>query len=1071
MAQRKSSNLKTYFRKKLLSVYIVSGIVFIAAIVLLVIGLIQDKNSYIYIGVLSVVLASALLILGVFFQSDRYSKMIQDNLIYEISNGLDTISSYQRKLEMTKSNIREIDDLKLKFANILYAFKDTRFIDRKIDETYLHFGYVEGFDELISTSSFMYNMDYLLKLNSYARGGLILVKVVGGEAYDEVVRELMKKIRGTFATKTYIGKYDSDTLIVYVCDVESISTFKYSCTRLYTEFSYSLNTLKEDILYSCKIGGSIFPYSSINRMLNDAEVALSSSKGVNIFIPDSIITKAGEVESIDEANRKKIVLTERLSSYLSNFDKDKDPYHQVDDIFSAFSEYSQFETWGIIQSFSKNNGRSNFKCIRESGADTTRLFRGRNDIDVSEIAVLFEARDENDCFYSTRRDELSPEIGRLFDKHNLNALFCSFAGVNGEITGMTYLISTKKNIKLYKDDVQLIAQELFALDYLTLYYLSLQKSAELNKSLNVLLKTNNNSLYTINKVTFALESLSPDLLMAYGKKSIGKKCYKTLFDLDAPCENCPLLKPKTMDDIFEFRKKNYTRKEITESNTTDFAAMLLTKVEGEKDDKERIYDPSTSLLSRVSFDRMVENNIREETKGSLLFINLLGENKIVRDYGEANLNNMMTSIGDTIIDNEISENVYRFSPSMIAIFFPDRTRIQTYESIEEIHSLIYHTYKANGDILQLNFKYFEINFTSSFKSSGALFALINKGISQIKKIPDNYMCIAGEDISRIASREDYIIYLLEDNYLNKAVEHRIQPVVSLEDNSIAFSEILLRLYDVLRETMLPPLEVVKTATKTQRMGKFDSLNYETALNLYNKYGNNTFKIYNYRGFSINLSSDSLKSNDWLRHLKRFIINNPMPDGYLSFEITEKVIKENLGRVKVWINELVGYKVKWAVDNYNDEFYSIKELKDFGFDIVKTSRKLFLDAMTDPVYKGIIELIVAESNKRGITLIAQGVETESQIKFVKDVGFKYAQGYYFYKPLKTDELISVIQSAKEESEVKGKKGKEAKDKNPEKNQKKKRRGLFGRRNKTPKKVDDKADKKESVAKKDAAKKTK
>jgi len=271
--------------------------------------------------------------------------------------------------------------------------------------------------------------------------------------------------------------------------------------------------------------------------------------------------------------------------------------------------------------------------------------------------------------------------------------------------------------------------------------------------------------------------------------------------------------------------------------------------------------------------------------------------------------------------------------------------------------------------------------------------------------------------------------------------------------------------------MLPPLEVVKTATKTQRMGKFDSLNYETALNLYNKYGNNTFKIYNYRGFSINLSSDSLKSNEWLRHLKRFIINNPMPDGYLSFEITEKVIKENLGRVKVWINELVGYKVKWAVDNYNDEFYSIKELKDFGFDIVKTSRKLFLDAMTDPVYKGIIELIVAESNKRGITLIAQGVETESQIKFVKDVGFKYAQGYYFYKPLKTDELISVIQSAKEESEVKGKKGKETKDKNPEKNQKKKRRGLFGRRNKTPKKADDKADKKESVAKKDAAKKTK
>lgn len=1013
MSQKKSSNLKNYLRKKLIPVYVVSGAVFVAGLILLIIGLIQTNSPFIYVGVLSVIFSAALLILGVFFVSDRFSKKIQNDLIYDISNGLDTISSYQRKFEMTKSNIEEVDDLKNKFANILEAFKDTRFIDRKIDETYLHFGYVEGFEELISTSSFMYNMDYLLKLNSYARGGLILVKVLGGEAYDEVVRHLMKKIRSTFSTKTYIGRYNSDTLIVYVCDVESISTFKYCCTRLFTEFSFSLNTLKEDFVYSCKIGGSIFPYSSINRMLNDAEVALNSNRDVKIFIPDTIITKAGEVESIDEANRKKIVLTERLSSYLSNFDQSKDPYHQVDDIFSAFSEYSQFETWGIIQSFSKNNGRSNFKCIRESGVDTTRLFKGRNDIDVSEIAVLFESRDENDCFYSTRRDELSPEIGRLFDKHNLNALFCSFSGVNGEITGMTYLISTKKNLKLYKDDVQLIAQELFALDYLTLYYLSLQNSSVLQKSLNVLLKTNSSSLYTINKVTFALESLSPDLLLKYGKKAIGKKCYKTLFNLDSPCENCPLLRPKTMDDIFEFRGKNYTRKEISESKTTDFAAMLLTKVDNDDKNIERIYDASTSLLSRKSFDQMVENNIKEEAKGSLLFINLQGENKIVREYGEANLNHIITQLGNAIIDNEISENVYRFTPSIVAVFLPDKTRIETYGIIEEIHGLIYHTYKANGDILQLNFKYFEINFTSSIKMSSVLFGLINKGVSQIKKIPDNYMCIAGEDISRVASRQDYIIYLMEENYLNKAVEHRIQPVVSLQDNSIVYSEILLRLYDVLREMMLPPLEVVKTATKSQRMGKFDSLNYETALNLYNKYGNNTFKIYNYGGFSINLSSDSLKSNDWLRRLKRFIINNPMPEGYLNFEITEKDIHDNLGRVKVWINELVGYKVKWAVDNYNDEYYSIKELEDFGFNIVKTSRKLFLDAMTDPVYKGIIELIVAESDKRGITLVAQGVETESQINFVKEVGFKYAQGYYFYKPLKTEELISVIQKPTKE----------------------------------------------------------
>ena len=1020
MAQtKKSKNLRTYFRNKLIPIYIVSGALFIAAVVILMIGILRAQNMFIYIGVSLIVMSDIVLILSIYGQADSYAKKIQEDLIYDVSKSLDTVTSYQRKLEMTKSDIVEVNELKNKFANIISAFKDTRFIDRKIDDTYLNFGYVEGFSDLITTSSFMYNLTYLLKLNSYARGGLILTRIVGGEAFDEVVRELMAKVRDTFATKTYIGKYSEDTIIVYVCDVESISTFKYACNRLFTEFSYSLNNLHEDFVYSCKVGGSIFPYSSINRMLNDAEVAMNSKNDVQINIPNTFMANQGEVQSLDEANRKKIVLTERLSSYLSNFHLDQDPYHQVDEIFSVFSEYSQFETWGIIESFSKSENKANFKCIRESGVDTTRLFKGRDNIDLAEISVLFSARDQNDCFYSTRRDELSPEIGRIFDKHNLNAIFCSFSGIGGEIVGMTYLISSKKNVKLYKDDVQLISQELFFLNYLVLYYLGLQHNTLSKKNLDLLLKYTTNSMYTVNKVTYSLESLSPDLTLQYGKEALGKKCYKTLFGRKEPCDNCPLAKPKNMDEQFKFNGKQYYRKELSESNVTDFASMLLTAANKDKE-PVKLYDSATSLLSRYSFEEFVSTAVKEEAKGSLVFIDIQGENQIVRDYGEANLNSMIADIGDSIIDRDISENVYRYDQSTIAIFFMETSRIDTYRIIEEIHKNIYHIYKAGGDIIQLNFKYFEINITNTLKTEHEIYALVNKGIKQVKKIPDNYMCIAGEEVMRIASREDYILYLLEDNFLNKAVEHRMQPIVSLKDNTIVSSELLLRLYDMLREEMLPPYEVVTTATKIQRMGKFDSLNYETALNLYNKYGNNTFNIYNYKGFSINLSSDSLTSNEWLRHLKRFIINNPMPEGYITFEITEKDIKQNLGRIKVWINELYGYKIHWSVDSYSDEFFSIKEIEELGFNTVKTSRKLLLDAMTDPVFKGLFELVTAESKKRGIQLIAQGIETESQLKFVKDIGIDLAQGYLLYKPLKTDELIAAIQVKKEETKAKDKK---------------------------------------------------
>ena len=119
--------------------------------------------------------------------------------------------------------------------------------------------------------------------------------------------------------------------------------------------------------------------------------------------------------------------------------------------------------------------------------------------------------------------------------------------------------------------------------------------------------------------------------------------------------------------------------------------------------------------------------------------------------------------------------------------------------------------------------------------------------------------IAESSIVRLASKEDYIMKILESNYSSKSINFNIQPIYKLSSMRIISGEMLLRLFDVYREKMFASLDVVSIATKNKKMAKYDSLNYENASALYSKYGSGVFKIFNFRGLNINISSDTLKS--------------------------------------------------------------------------------------------------------------------------------------------------------------------------------------------------------------------
>lgn len=1012
--KKKSVRLSDAINPSLALARFVNIFVIVATITLVVLGSVLNNSVYFIVAIVVLLLDSVAYLLINLRLPKRISSMVDKGLTSDLNRALNSMTTSRDPIYLEKSGIVEFDDVKSRFVNTINSFRDVVIIDRDIDEKRMKFEYEEGFDDIITRSSFTYNLPFILKLNSYSRGGVILTKLYGyyeGVPQD-AINHLAKEIRANFSTKTYIGFYSEDTLITYVADIESLSVFETLLQRLYSRYSYLDNYLSKQIVITCKIGASVFPYSLKGTLVSDANQVLEKTKNYGIFLPETIKYGVTSIESTDDLRRKQLILLDDLIGKLYKLGRDiNSEMKVVDDAGLQIAEFNNFDVFGVLTRPSTASRDDSLYLFKEKTYKDFNIFEHESSITFKTIAPLIKYKDNSNCFYSTRREDLPPDAAEFFDKYNLNSFYCYFFGFNNKILGMIYFGSRDKSAPLTSVDFHVVEMGMMALGALITNIMRSHESRQNDADVEAIMKLDGRLRYKVVPKNFDLLYVSDGIKDLLGDVPEGGiKCHKFLFNSDKPCDNCPYVGVADPNSPIVLGKNKYLRRKLSVATTHYSAVSMLLEpyIDVKKSRLTRRFDPQTYLLSRDNFNSEIDNLVVSKSKGSLLFIVLEGIGRLVHDYGELILADIFKEAAQRITSIGLDEKIYRYDDGVLAIYFNDVPRTRMYNYIENIHEAISRAYSIATLNIQCHFKYTEINLIGNIPNSADLFSSISRGLVQVRKLPDDYMCIGGENISRAASKKDYILNLLEENFSNKVVESRIQPIFNIRTSTLAYGEILLRLYDALREQMLPPFDVVQTASKANKMGKFDSLNYENAVGLYNKYGSGIFRLYSYNGFSINLSNDSLDSNEWLKHLKNYLNINRTPDNFLSLEINEDALKTEKGRVQIWVKELESLHVNWAVDNYENNIMSPREIAQLGFTTVKFSRKFLINAMSDNVSKGLYQSVINECHYNNLIVVAQGIETAEQLNFVKYAGADLAQGYYLAEPLKVDDFLVAIQ---------------------------------------------------------------
>jgi EAL domain-containing protein (putative c-di-GMP-specific phosphodiesterase class I) len=230
-----------------------------------------------------------------------------------------------------------------------------------------------------------------------------------------------------------------------------------------------------------------------------------------------------------------------------------------------------------------------------------------------------------------------------------------------------------------------------------------------------------------------------------------------------------------------------------------------------------------------------------------------------------------------------------------------------------------------------------------------------------------------------------------------------QPQVSSADGKLIGLEALLR-WQHPRRGLLMPAQFLPLAEERQLMkliGDWVLNSVATTLSHWRREGMKIVPI------SINLSSQQFEARDFIPKLTAVLKQYDISAGWLELELTERMLMEEVSLVREQLAQLRALGVRVAVDDFGTGFSSLAHLKQYALDRLKIDQSFVRDLPDAADSVAITKAIVQMAHSLGISVIAEGVESEVQRQFLVSVGCDQQQGYLFGKAVPAAQIYILL----------------------------------------------------------------
>lgn len=159
--------------------------------------------------------------------------------------------------------------------------------------------------------------------------------------------------------------------------------------------------------------------------------------------------------------------------------------------------------------------------------------------------------------------------------------------------------------------------------------------------------------------------------------------------------------------------------------------------------------------------------------------------------------------------------------------------------------------------------------------------------------------------------------------------------------------------------------------------------------------------------AVNLSGRQFQGGQLASFIEDQLASTGMSAKNLELEITESVLMDDTDLAITTLNSLSGVGITLAIDDFGTGYSSLSYLKRFPLNVLKIDRSFVRDVNVDEDDAAIVMAILAMSHRLNLEVIAEGVETADQLRFLEDNDCDRVQGYFFSKPLTLENFSKFI----------------------------------------------------------------
>jgi diguanylate cyclase len=297
-------------------------------------------------------------------------------------------------------------------------------------------------------------------------------------------------------------------------------------------------------------------------------------------------------------------------------------------------------------------------------------------------------------------------------------------------------------------------------------------------------------------------------------------------------------------------------------------------------------------------------------------------------------------------------------------------------------------------------------FPGDGNDADTLFKNAEAALKHAKESAERYLFYAPEMNARMAEK------LALENQMRVAMETgqfvlHYQPMVELSSGQIVAAEALIR-WQHPEQGLLSParfLPVVEESDISIPLGQWVLQTACEQIRTWHDAGLPQVSV------SVNLSARQFRDDALVQRVADTLERTRLEARWLELELTEDIVMQDAERFIAKLDALKALGVGLALDDFGTGYSSLSYLKRFPLDKLKVDQSFIRDVTSSPDDAAIVHAVISVGHSMGLDLVAEGVETEAQLGWLRRHRCENIQGYYFSPPLSASEFGQILRDRK------------------------------------------------------------